>query len=117
MASAQFFEAEERPGRNRLDAMELVGLKISLIKTSTGAWRLVAKENVTEIDIDKRIGATVNVVTTDPWDYVISVNMHRRHMTGEQKREVVAKLLEANPEIEPLDRQRSKSRRQDGRNS
>jgi hypothetical protein len=85
-------------GRNRLDAMELVGLKISLIETSTGAWRLVAKGNLTEIDIYKRISATVNVVTTDPWDYVISVNMHRRHLTGEQKREVVAKLLEANPD-------------------
>jgi hypothetical protein len=87
-------------GRNRLDAMELVGLKISLIKTTTGAWRLVAKENLTgiEIDINKRIGATVNVVTTDPWDYGVSVNMHRRHLTGEQKREVVAKLLEVNPE-------------------
>jgi hypothetical protein len=85
-------------GRNRLDAMELVGLNISLVKTTSGTWRLVAKENLTEIDINKRIGATVNVVTDDPWDYVISVNMHRRHLTGEQKREIVAKLLNANPE-------------------
>jgi hypothetical protein len=34
----------------------------------------------------------------DPWSYVVSANVHRRHLTGEQKRELIAKLLVASPE-------------------
>jgi ParB-like nuclease domain len=34
----------------------------------------------------------------DPAAYVISANLHRRHLTAEQKREVIAKLLKAQPE-------------------
>ena len=34
----------------------------------------------------------------DPVAYVISANIHRRHLTTDQKREVIAKLLAANPE-------------------
>jgi hypothetical protein len=34
----------------------------------------------------------------DPVSYVISKNIHRRHLTAEQKRELIAKLLKANPE-------------------
>jgi hypothetical protein len=33
----------------------------------------------------------------DPQAYVISVNVRRRHLTTEQKREVIAKLLKADP--------------------
>ena len=35
---------------------------------------------------------------TDPYAYVVSVNLHRRHLTPEQKRELVAKLLADRPE-------------------
>ena len=34
----------------------------------------------------------------DPAAYVISCNVHRRHLTGEQKRQLIGKVLEANPE-------------------
>jgi ParB-like nuclease domain len=34
----------------------------------------------------------------DPFAYVISLNLRRRHLTAEQKREIVAALLKANPE-------------------
>ena len=34
----------------------------------------------------------------DPYEYVLSVNAHRRHLTPEQKREVIAKILQARPE-------------------
>jgi hypothetical protein len=33
-----------------------------------------------------------------PLSYVISANMHRRHLTAEQKRDLIAKLLKAQPE-------------------
>jgi hypothetical protein len=34
----------------------------------------------------------------DAVNYVISANIHRRHLTAEQKRELIEKLLKANPE-------------------
>ena len=34
----------------------------------------------------------------DPYAYVMSANLHRRHLTPEQRRELVAKLLKASPE-------------------
>jgi hypothetical protein len=33
----------------------------------------------------------------DPWDFVVSENIQRRHLTAEQKREVIASLLKADP--------------------
>jgi hypothetical protein len=68
-------------GRNRLEAMQLVGL----------------------LD-DDRLGAELRrakVIWADeytPEEYVTTANIHRRHLTGEQKREVVAALLTANPQ-------------------
>jgi hypothetical protein len=35
---------------------------------------------------------------TDPFSYVVSANLHRRHLTAEQKREIIAALLKAQPE-------------------
>jgi hypothetical protein len=34
----------------------------------------------------------------DPWSFVVSANVHRRHLTSEQKRELTATLLAASPE-------------------
>jgi hypothetical protein len=34
---------------------------------------------------------------TDPEAFVISANIHRRHLTAEQKRELIAKLIKADP--------------------
>jgi hypothetical protein len=35
---------------------------------------------------------------TDPYAFVVSANIHRRHLTAEQKRELIAKLIKATPE-------------------
>ncbi|MGY8682659.1 hypothetical protein Q2941_33500 [Bradyrhizobium sp. UFLA05-153] len=66
-------------GRNRLEAMEMVGIKVV---TSNG-----------KLDIAFR-----NVKPRDPVDYVISKNIHRRHLSADQKRELISKLLKVTPE-------------------
>jgi len=63
-------------GRNRCDAMEMVG--IDPLKASQ--ITLYGSDGV------------------DPWAYVRSANIHRLHQTAEQKREAIAKLLKAAPE-------------------
>jgi ParB-like nuclease domain len=34
----------------------------------------------------------------DPWSYVVSKNIHRRHLTAAQKRDLIAKVIAAKPE-------------------
>jgi hypothetical protein len=69
-------------GRNRLDAMELAGLPIFL----RGSTEL-DPDIVDELDRDE----------IDPIAYVIGVNIRRRHLTGEQKRDLIAQLLKLDP--------------------
>ena len=73
-------------GISRLDAIELV----------TGEEVVVGPLGITagEFTSDKVIVLDKSV---DPWAYVISANVHRRHLTAEQKREVIAALLKAQP--------------------
>jgi hypothetical protein len=83
-------------GRNRLDAMELVGLKTvdkngklpeELASSSYSAvWTASAKQIKTYRRLD------------DPYHLVLSLNIHRRHLTAEQKRELIEKLLKAKPQ-------------------
>ena len=64
-------------GRSRLDAMTMVGIDV------------IAME---------RMGALSHeMVEGDPYVYVVSANIHRRHLTAEQKRDLIAKLLKAAP--------------------
>jgi len=76
-------------GRNRLDAIELVTGK----PVEIGAPSLIAGEDFLAcnkvITLDSK---------TDPFAYVISANIHRRHLTAEKKRELIAELLKAQPE-------------------
>jgi DNA-binding Lrp family transcriptional regulator len=64
-------------GRNRLDAMELVTLKVVIE------------------DIAARVDCSPDF---DPYAYVVSANIHRRHLSAQQRRDLIAKLLKANPE-------------------
>jgi hypothetical protein len=81
-------------GRNRLDALALAGLLYATdghlhLKTWTGTkW---AELSGNKIDFQHFHGA-------DPYALVLSLNIHRRHLTGEQKRELIAKLLKRQPE-------------------
>jgi hypothetical protein len=68
-------------GRNRLDAMEMAGKPI-----------------VKNGEIDRDVVLTEEVqANSNPYDYAVSVNIHRRHLTMEEKRELAAKLVKADP--------------------
>jgi hypothetical protein len=68
-------------GRNRLDAME--GIGIPVIKDG-------------ELNRDAVRAFTVPG-NADPYKYVLSVNILRRHLTNEQKNELAAELIKRNP--------------------
>jgi hypothetical protein len=75
-------------GRSRLDAIESeIGPAMVGAPSITAGEDFLACNNV--IVLDRSV---------DPYAYVISANIHRRHLTAEQKREIVAALLKANPE-------------------
>lgn len=64
-------------GRNRLDAMEAIGLR----PIENDRWR----------DTDPLL--SVRYSGLDPYAYVISANLHRRHLTDKQRGEIAAKLV------------------------
>jgi len=64
-------------GRNRLDALALLGEEITLDNS------FIFEQVPSDID---------------PFAYVISANIHRRHLSAEKKREVIANLIKALPE-------------------
>ena len=98
-------------GRNRLDALELVAKEIFLsvppdfkslshnqrkglclfsAPKHQADWFWGSGAIFQEVD-DEAIGG-------NPRAYIISKNIHRRDLTPKQRREVIAKLLKANPE-------------------
>src|SRR5258707_6808712 len=74
-------------GRNRLDALELVGE--SIFRCGKAGTKL--DPDIIEVRADLETDAAIA-------DYIISVNVRRRYLTGEQKRELFGKLLKTNPE-------------------
>jgi hypothetical protein len=78
-------------GRNRLGAMEIVGLPIVI-------------DGELNPDIVHKISGNV-----DPVAWVLSANLLRRHLTNEQKTELIAKVLELKPNAS--DRQIAKETR------
>jgi hypothetical protein len=70
-------------GRSRLDAIEAAGLTIKVFESSTSSTPNNKFFEVVEVD--------------DPYAYVMSANVKRRHLSGEDKRTLIAKLLVLNP--------------------
>jgi hypothetical protein len=76
-------------GRNRLDAMELVGLPVI---EQVGDKLCTFGPHYS--GLSERIWEDLS----DPYALVLSANIHRRHLTAEQKRELIVKVIKAQPE-------------------
>ena len=76
-------------GISRLDAIEIATGSPVIV----GAPSIMARQHFLVCDKVIVLGKSV-----DPYAYVISANIHRRHLTVEQKRELIAKLIKATPE-------------------
>jgi hypothetical protein len=74
-------------GRGRLDAIE-----IEIGPAIVGPPSIMAGKDF--LAVNKVIVLDRSV---DPYAYVISANIHRRHLTVEQKHELIAKLIETDP--------------------
>jgi ParB-like chromosome segregation protein Spo0J len=80
------YDGPERPcildGRNRLNALELIGRQIFDANGNPG--RIFSHQSARQ--------------SFDPYAYVVSKNLCRRHLTAEDRRNVITKLLKAKPE-------------------
>jgi hypothetical protein len=80
-------------GRNRLAAMERVGIRIELCAGPQPPF-----VHFPDDDVEGPQGSTAYVDDrVDPHAYVISTNIQRRHLNTEQKRDLIAKLLKRDP--------------------
>jgi hypothetical protein len=79
-------------GRNRLDAMAEVGIQFF---STTKDIRTPNGQTLSKTLPDPP-GAYA--LETDPYAFVVSANITRRHLTAEQKRDLIANVLKATPE-------------------
>jgi hypothetical protein len=70
-------------GRNRLDALELIGGRELFDANGHPKSHLFERQRARK--------------SFDPLGFVLSKNLHRRHLTAEQKRELIAKLIKVDP--------------------
>ena len=103
-------KADDKPvalldGRNRLDALEKTGHGIHFENNCSGwpewfaaGWNSDGKSYAVDLSLNIMVSSNAAHAATDPYTYVISANIQRRHLTGEQKRELIAKVLKAKPE-------------------
>jgi hypothetical protein len=97
-------------GRNRLDALAQLGLLYETIDHHVGIkkWTGSKWSDRPGGRIDGHDGAFRNIYERpmvaalveglDPYEIALSLNVHRRHLTPEQKRDLIAELLKATPE-------------------
>jgi hypothetical protein len=93
IANEHDYELALLDGRNRLDAMEEAGFTLvrdgKLDKTlGHAALGLEPLTGGAYAELDPGI---------NPYAFVVSRNIHRRHLNAKQRRELIAKLLEADP--------------------
>jgi hypothetical protein len=82
-------------GRNRLDAMEAVGLEVLRLDKGN---RLEVRHKLLFGSGGGFSALDGTKLTVDPFDFVLAANIHRRHLSSEQKRDLTAKVLKAKPD-------------------
>jgi ClpX C4-type zinc finger len=95
------FPPELLDGRNRLDGIEAAGLTIWVENRGTEsdpAIRLSMRQSSKDMWWPIEVIETRGDQGIDPYAYVLSANIHRRHLSVEQKRELIGKLIKAQPE-------------------
>src|SRR5262245_35836200 len=86
-------------GRNRLDAAELAGIEVFEVRRDKGGRiDLHVPHRCLYGSGGGRSAIDGSSLTADPYEFVLSANIHRRHLTAEKKRELIAELLKAQPE-------------------
>jgi ParB-like chromosome segregation protein Spo0J len=80
-------------GRSRLDALVHVGIKFE-IKVIDGHVVIDAPEYDIPAPIEIVPDASFNAIA-----FVLSINLHRRHITNEKKRAIIKKVIEAQPNL------------------
>ena len=78
-------------GVSRLDAMELVGIDFEIDCNDRLGWAVTPGRTAC------RAPMSITIAHVDPLAFVLSVNLHRHHLTVEQKRDLIAKVLKARP--------------------
>ena len=82
-------------GRNRLDALARLGLLYETADHHLGLKKWTGKQWSDQPG--GRIEFGQNFYEGDPYAIALSLNVHRRHLTPEQRRELIAKLIIAKP--------------------
>ncbi len=95
-------------GRNRLDALQLLGREIFVSKYDSSAINGIQKrmthkkrQELAAADPDRSSlsrDVFVRADVEDPFAYVVSKNIHRRHLTADVRREIIGKIITAKPE-------------------
>lgn len=85
MEPIRLFQGKIIDGRNRYRACKLAGAK-----------PLFRDMGNMKVNGGKQVLTDAGTYCT-PTEFVLSLNLHRRHLTAEQKREVIAKVLKSDP--------------------
>ncbi|MBR0937421.1 ParB N-terminal domain-containing protein [Bradyrhizobium jicamae] len=96
------FEPVLIDGRSRLDAMEAVGIEIEVNSIGTDCdpnTRIMMRRAPLDLWYPiKTSEVRGDRVDGDSYTYAVSLNIRRRHLTTEQKRDLIAAILKATPE-------------------
>jgi hypothetical protein len=95
-------------GRNRLDAIELAGFdpisppkykgRAEFRREGRGCGLQLSLGLPLSLDLPSCIGFVSGLDEDEVRAFIISANIHRRHLTAEQRRDLIAELLKAAPE-------------------
>jgi hypothetical protein len=91
-SSVVLYQRQLLDGRHRLDALEQLGL----LWAGDGRVEWFDRRGCDRFELFEYHGDGKE--PRDPYDLVLSLNIHRRHLTDEQRRELIAKLIKAKPE-------------------